>query len=171
MYLQKIANTDMLTNVMNRNAYERTIQQLEEQAEQLQETGVVLFDLDNLKMINDTFGHEKGDEALRLCSQCIRQIFKEEESCFRIGGDELAYVYHQDEKYLIADRIKRLYILLEEAAKKVTYPLSVSAGYAYYLPDGDNTFQDIVKRSDIMLYQCKRRKKLNYASQNPTASD
>ena len=171
LYLQKIANTDMLTNVMNRNAYERTIQQLEEQAAQLQETGVVLFDLDNLKVINDTFGHEKGDEALRLCSQCIRQIFKEEENCFRIGGDEFAYVYHQDEKYLIADRIKRLYILLEEAAKKVTYPLSVSAGYAYYLPDEDNTFQDIVKRSDIMLYRCKRRKKLNHASQNPAASD
>lgn len=169
LYLHKIANKDMLTDAMNRNAYERTIQKLDEQTLQLQKTGVVLFDLDNLKVINDNFGHEKGDEALRLCYNCICQIFNERENCFRIGGDEFAYVYHSDEKELIADRIKRLDKLLEEAAKKVSYPLSVSAGYAYYLPDSDSAFKDIAKRSDIMLYRHKRRKKLNRASREQTA--
>lgn len=169
LYLQKIANTDMLTEAMNRNAYERTIRQLDEQDVQLQKTGVVLFDLDNLKVINDNFGHEKGDEALKLCYNCIRQIFKDAENCFRIGGDEFAYVYHHDEKDLIADRVKRLDKLLEEAAKKVSYPLSVSAGYAYYLPDSDNAFKDIAKRSDTMLYRHKRRKKLNRASRELAA--
>ena len=169
LYLHKIANKDMLTDAMNRNAYERTIQKLDEQTLQLQKTGVVLFDLDYLKVINDNFGHEKGDEALRLCYNCICQIFNERENCFRIGGDEFAYVYHSDEKELIADRIKRLDKLLEEAAKKVSYPLSVSAGYAYYLPDSDSAFKDIAKRSDIMLYRHKRRKKLNRASREQTA--
>lgn len=170
LYLLKVANTDMLTEAMNRNAYEHTIRQLDEQASQLQKTGVVLFDLDNLKVINDNFGHEKGDEALKLCYNCIRQVFKEAQNCFRIGGDEFAYVYHNDEKDLIADRIKRLDILLEEAAKKVSYPLSVSTGYAYYLPDEDRAFKDIAKRSDIMLYRRKRRKKLNRACMDTAAA-
>lgn len=170
LYLLKVANTDMLTEAMNRNAYEHTIRQLDEQASQLQKTGVVLFDLDNLKVINDNFGHEKGDEALKLCYNCIRQVFKEAQNCFRIGGDEFAYVYHNDEKDLIADRIKRLDILLEEAAKKVSYPLSVSVGYAYYLPDKDRAFKDIAKRSDIMLYRRKRRKKLNRACMDTAAA-
>ena len=98
LYLQKMANMDMLTEAMNRNAYEDMVKYLDEQEIELRTTGVVLFDLDNLKEINDNFGHAKGDEALKLCYQCIRQTFLQEKNCFRIGGDEFAYVYHSDEK-------------------------------------------------------------------------
>lgn len=73
---------------MNRNAYENMIKYLDEQEIELRTTGVVLLDVDNLKEINDNFGHEKGDEALKLCYQCIRRAFKNEKNCFRIGGDE-----------------------------------------------------------------------------------
>ena len=57
----------MLTEAMNRNAYEDMVKYLDESDIKLRTTGVVLFDLDNLKVINDNFGHEKGDEALKLC--------------------------------------------------------------------------------------------------------
>ena len=80
----------MLTEAMNRNAYENMIKYLDEQEIELRTTGVVLLDVDNLKEINDNFGHEKGDEALKLCYQCIRRAFKNEKNCFRIGGDEFA---------------------------------------------------------------------------------
>ncbi|MDY2753689.1 MAG: diguanylate cyclase, partial [Blautia obeum] len=88
VYLQRMANMDMLTEAMNRNAYENMSKYLDEQEIELKTTGVVLLDLDDLKIINDTYGHEKGDEALKLCYQCIRQAFKNEKNCFRIGGDE-----------------------------------------------------------------------------------
>ena len=68
IYFQKLANIDMLTEAMNRNAYENMIRYLDEQELELHTTGVVLLDLDNLKEINDNFGHEKGDEALSLLS-------------------------------------------------------------------------------------------------------
>ena len=61
---------------MNRNAYEDMVKYLEESDIKLRTTGVVLFDLDNLKVINDNFGHEKGDEALKLCYQCISKAFQ-----------------------------------------------------------------------------------------------
>ena len=48
-------------------------------------------------------GHEKGDEALKLCYQCISQAFQNVKNCFRIGGDEFAYVYHSDEKDMIPE--------------------------------------------------------------------
>ena len=166
LYVQKLAHTDMLTKAMNRNAYEDEIRYLNTQKDRLQNTGVVLFDLDNLKIINDNFGHEKGDEALRLCYHCMKQIFKEEKNCFRIGGDEFAYVYHDDEKEQIADLLKKLNSMVKEKAGTLSYPFSVSAGYAYCVPETDEEFQDIVRRSDAMLYRQKRRKK-KYQSIKP----
>ena len=162
IYLQKIANMDMLTEAMNRNAYEDMVKYLDESDIKLRTTGVVLFDLDNLKVINDNFGHEKGDEALKLCYQCISQAFQNVKNCFRIGGDEFAYVYHSDEKDMIPERLKALELILKKTAEmhKLDYPLSMSAGYAYYQPDIDFDFKDIVRRSDTMLYRQKRRKKV-----------
>lgn len=171
IYFQKLANIDMLTEAMNRNAYENMIRYLDEQELELHTTGVVLLDLDNLKEINDNFGHEKGDEALKLCYQCIRQAFPSEQNCFRIGGDEFAYIFHKDEKELIADNIHKLELLLNEKDQDLSYSLSVSSGYAYYQPDTDMDFKDIVRRSDTMLYREKRRKKISHsASSHPMLS-
>lgn len=133
VYLQRMANMDMLTEAMNRNAYENMSKYLDEQEIELKTTGVVLLDLDDLKIINDTYGHEKGDEALKLCYQCIRQAFKNEKNCFRIGGDEFAYVYHSEEKDQIPNSICILDRILKEKSSDFVYPLSISAGYAYYI--------------------------------------
>ena len=151
VYLQRMANMDMLTEAMNRNAYENMSKYLDEQEIELKTTGVVLLDLDDLKIINDTYGHEKGDEALKLCYQCIRQAFKNEKNCFRIGGDEFAYVYHSEEKDQIPSCISILNRILKEKTRDFVYPLSISAGYAYYTPDTDIDFKDIVRRSDTCL--------------------
>ena len=159
LYLQKIANMDLLTKAQNRNAYENRIKDLENKKEELHATGVVLLDLDNLKVINDNFGHEKGDEALKLCYQCIRQAFQNEKNCFRIGGDEFAYLYRSNEKDQIPDSIVLLDKLLKEADKQHSYSLSISSGYAFYSADTDISFKDIARRSDAMLYRQKRQKK------------
>ena len=97
-----------------------------------------------------------------MCYQCISQAFQNVKNCFRIGGDEFAYVYHSDEKDMIPERLKTLELLLKKTAKthKLDYPLSITAGYAYYQPDIDFDFKDIVRRSDTMLYRQKRRKKM-----------
>lgn len=169
IYLQKLASTDLLTEAKNRNAYEKRIKQLDQEEQERQSTGIVLFDLDNLKVINDHFGHEKGDEALKLCCQCIRQVFTKEQNCFRIGGDEFAYLYCEEEKDLIEEKLKQLEDLLKETDKDLIYSLSVSAGFAWYLPDTDANFQDVIRRSDALLYHRKRKKKLARTSDSNIA--
>lgn len=163
VYLQKLADTDLLTDTMNRNAYEKKVNRLNVQKDKLHTTGLILFDLDNLKIINDRFGHEKGDEALQLCSQCIKQFFPDKENLFRIGGDEFAYFYNKNKENNIGDKIAQLNQTLESTEHTFNYPLSISSGYACFLPEMDSTFKDLAKRSDLMLYRIKRKRKLAYA--------
>ena len=162
IYLQKLADTDLLTDTMNRNAYEKKVNRLNVQKDKLHTTGLILFDLDNLKIINDRFGHEKGDEALQLCSQCIKQFFPDKENLFRIGGDEFAYFYNKNKENNIGDKIAQLNQTLESTEHTFNYPLSISSGYACFLPEMDSTFKDLAKRSDLMLYRIKRKRKLAY---------
>lgn len=164
IYLQKLADTDLLTDTMNRNAYEKKVNRLNVQKDKLHTTGLILFDLDNLKIINDRFGHEKGDEALQLCSQCIKQFFPDKENLFRIGGDEFAYFYNKNKENNIGDKIAQLNQTLESTEHTFNYPLSISSGYACFLPEMDSTFKDLAKRSDLMLYRIKRKRKLAYAN-------
>ena len=164
VYLQKLADTDLLTDTMNRNAYEKKVNRLNVQKDKLHTTGLILFDLDNLKIINDRFGHEKGDEALQLCSQCIKQFFPDKENLFRIGGDEFAYFYNKNKENNIEDKIAQLNQTLESTEHTFNYPLSISSGYACFLPEMDSTFKDLAKRSDLMLYRIKRKRKLAYAN-------
>ena len=72
---------------------------------------------------------------------------------------------------MIADKIHKLELLLNEKDQDLSYSLSVSSGYAYYQPDTDMDFKDIVRRSDTMLYREKRRKKISHsASSHPMLS-
>lgn len=74
-YFEKLANMDILTEALNRNAYENTLKRLEQQELEVKATCVVLFDINDMKRINDNFGHENGDAALKSCYRCIQKAF------------------------------------------------------------------------------------------------
>ena len=71
----------------------------------------------------------------------------------------LLNIFHKDEKELIADKIHKLELLLNEKDQDLSYSLSVSSGYAYYQPDTDMDFKDIVRRSDTMFTSENEEKK------------
>lgn len=159
-YLKKLANIDMLTEALNRNAYENTVKYLEEQEVEIQTTGLLLFDVNDMKCINDQYGHESGDEALKYCYQCICKAFDAEGNCFRIGGDEFACVFNKNEKPELEMEMKKFNLLVKEASENLQFPFSVSVGYACYEEGVDVGFKDIVRRSDAMMYREKRKRKL-----------
>ena len=156
-YFKKLANTDMLTDVFNRNAYENTLRRLEEQEMELRTTCVVLFDINNMKEINDHYGHENGDLALKTCCRCILQAFGPEGSCYRIGGDEFVYLCNKSAH--LTQAAARFEALIRQQARDLVFPFSVACGYASYNPATDRALRDVIRRSDEMMYRNKDAQK------------
>ena len=156
-YFEKLANTDMLTEVFNRNAYEDRLRSLEQQELELQSTCVVLFDINNMKDINDHYGHECGDQALKVCCRCILSAFGDEGNCYRIGGDEFVYLgrFHDS----LAQKAARFSEIVRQEAKELSFPFRVAVGYACYSPETDHALRDVIRRSDEMMYRNKELQK------------
>lgn len=156
-YFEKLATTDILTGALNRNAYESHLKELNTPQESDISLGVIMFDVNNMKFINDRFGHEKGDEAIRLCFKCICDAFGSDGSCFRIGGDEFVYISYQPEK--LQQEILIFEQLISAQSQLIEFPFSVAYGYALYDPNCDKTFSDTIRRSDRFMYLNKKQQK------------
>ena len=135
-YFEKLANMDILTEALNRNAYEDALKELERQELQVKGTCVVLFDINDMKSINDNFGHEQGDEALKSCHHCITAAFQSQD---------------------LAKECRRFQELIRQESSKFEFPFGVSCGYASYDPARDRTVRDVIRRSDEMMYENKKR--------------
>lgn len=152
-YFKKLANTDMLTDVFNRNAYENHLKELEKQELELQSTCIILFDINNMKEINDHYGHECGDQALKVCCHCILAAFGKEGNCYRIGGDEFVYMCHGRND--VAQKAARFSEIVRQEARNLSFPFNVAVGYSSYRPDEDRALRDVIRRSDEMMYKNK----------------
>lgn len=156
-YFKKLANTDMLTEVFNRNAYEDRLRSLEKQELELRTTCVVLFDINNMKMINDHYGHERGDIALKTCCRCILNAFGSDGACYRIGGDEFVYLCNSSDT--LAHCAARFGEIVRQEARQLDFPFRVAIGYASYDPEKDHSLRDLISRSDEMMYRNKEFQK------------
>lgn len=115
---QQLATEDSMTKLANRNAYELRLRELV--SDPPQEVSLILFDIDRMKHINDTYGHHIGDQAIALTAQCIHDVFGALGDCYRIGGDEFCVILTspdqislkpQQSDALIADRNKGPFLL------------------------------------------------------------
>lgn len=155
LYYEKLANTDMLTGAFSRNAYENALKSLA--AENPAGQGIVFFDLNNMKVINDTCGHEKGDEALRRTYRCILEAFGDAGRCYRIGGDEFAFLTGGSAD--LEACVQKFNALVRRENEGLDFPLSAACGYAVFDDGIDREFRDTIRRSDAMMYDDKKRKK------------
>ena len=87
---RQLATEDSMTKLFNRNAYELRLRELV--AHPPAQVGMVLFDIDHMKFINDTYGHHMGDQVISLVARCIDQVFGGVGECYRIGGDEFCVI-------------------------------------------------------------------------------
>ena len=151
-----LAYTDTLTGLKNYHAYSEATDIIDMRIEkgELRDFAVAVFDLNNLKQINDTLGHEAGDDYIRSAADIICQHF-EFSPVFRIGGDEfVAFLenFDYDDRQSITERFNALMEKNHKAGKIV-----VSCGIGEYKPDEDRDFHSIFKRADKEMYECKRR--------------
>ena len=165
--ISKTAFRDALTGVGNQAAYNQVAEKLTQDIEnKTAEFAIVMVDVNNLKFINDTYGHKMGDSYIRGCCSMICNIYKRP-PVFRIGGDEFIVVL-QNEDY--ACRLLRLTQMSEMFKGSYTQKdredwerYSVSAGMAEYTAD-DKTVEQVQKRADAEMYANKMRFKKKFGS-------
>lgn len=157
LYYEELANLDLLTGGLNRNAYENALNELKHQQGEPNDCGVVIFDLNDLKLINDRYGHEMGDDAIRRCHRLILEAFGGAGKCYRIGGDEFCYLVSGETQ--LGPKAEAFNSLVARDAQRLDYPFRVALGYALFDPEKDKDIQDTLRRSDAMMYQDKKQKK------------
>jgi diguanylate cyclase (GGDEF)-like protein len=151
--LRHEATHDALTGLSNRRAFRS---RLEREIDGRAGFALLLCDLDNLKTVNDTRGHDAGDKALQLLADALRSQLRRSDEAYRIGGDEFAVVLPKASG-LDAERVMRR--LREGIATSVPAagdPIEASFGIALFEPGDDP--ERLVARADEALYQAKRRR-------------
>ena len=158
--VRKESLTDPLTGIPNRKAFDQAIQSAMEQARDTQ-TSVCLFmcDIDHFKAFNDRFGHQTGDQVLRLVANCLSENVKGRDTAARYGGEEFAVILPQTnaaDGVGLANQIRR-HVESKKLVKKSTGDvlgtITISIGVAELRPGDDSV--SFVQRADACLYAAK----------------
>ncbi len=159
--LRKESMTDMLTNIPNRKSFEMALQMALSEAESEGEHfSLLMCDIDHFKRFNDTWGHQTGDQVLRLVGACLSENVKGRDTAARFGGEEFTVLLrhtHLEDALNLANQI-RGHVERKKLVKKSTGDilgtLTISIGVAQYRP-GD-TASSLLQRADERLYAAKR---------------
>ena len=159
--LNLISKTDELTGLLNRRGFMELGQQTIDIAVVLNQGGVVIFgDMDGLKRINDTYGHDAGDRAIKAEAEILRKNFRASDIVGRLGGDEFVIIAAG----LSEPRLSVIRENIDAACKawnivhNESFELSISLGCKAFSKDFKN-LEEILKEADGLLYEEKRVKK------------
>lgn len=158
---QRLTLIDDLTGLYNRRGFFTLSEQQWKLADRKNKKLVLLYcDLDNLKTINDNYGHLMGDQALIAVAQLLKSTFRESDIIARMGGDEFAILAIEAEAN--GDRmINRLNEKLDELSESedLHLPISLSSGYAHYDPGQPKSIEEVLGEADSQMYAQKEGKK------------
>ncbi|MGN0379507.1 MAG: diguanylate cyclase domain-containing protein [Butyrivibrio sp.] len=164
--VSRLAYHDGLTDMLNRTSF----MEEHEKMEKNRSLGLVaMFDVNNLKKVNDGFGHAKGDELIMTAADAIREAFGDLGKCFRIGGDEFVLLADKncsEEKFIACkDKFSSLIAVMETGRD---YPISVACGYAVWNDRKYHDFDEFLNDADDRMYENKREMKASkaYDAQN-----
>jgi diguanylate cyclase (GGDEF)-like protein len=155
---------DALTSVRNKagyGAYMQKIQDLIDNNVEGLEFAIGVFDCDNLKHINDFYGHDKGDIYIKTASQLICRSFPNS-PVFRIGGDEFAVILERNDfsdREKLFNQFRKNREEVRAAAEHEWEQANVTMGAAVYDPENDPAVIDVARRADKTMYETKRLRK------------
>ncbi|MBF0187925.1 MAG: EAL domain-containing protein, partial [Magnetococcales bacterium] len=152
------ANFDPLTKLPNRRLFQDRLDQAVGQANRTGvRIGLFFIDLDRFKLVNDTLGHQAGDELLKVVAERLNEAVRSTDTVARLGGDEFTVILQNFHKNSELGAIART--IIQEMEKPITLDdntvsVSASIGIASYPDDADST-QDLIRCADSALYQAK----------------
>ncbi|MBQ1547961.1 MAG: GGDEF domain-containing protein [Lachnospiraceae bacterium] len=161
--MEYLANKDALTNVRNKTAYDKYLEHMEQDlANEEFPFGIAMIDLNFLKKINDSYGHEYGDKAIKKLCDIVCNIFTHS-PVFRIGGDEFVVVLkgrdHDDREKLMQEFREKINTLSNDESFEIWDRISAAIGYAEYDKNTDHEIIDVFRRADKEMYENKKAMK------------
>jgi diguanylate cyclase (GGDEF)-like protein/PAS domain S-box-containing protein len=160
--LRELSLTDQLTCIYNRRGLFTLIDPVLKQAKRQKKVIFMLYaDIDNMKEINDTFGHKEGDAALIETANILKTNYRESDIIARIGGDEFVVIpvgTAGDDIEKIVDRLEKS-LEIYNSKRKHDYRLSLSIGVTYYDPENPCSIEELLIQADELMYKHKRNKK------------
>ncbi len=160
--MRRLANKDALTGIRNKTAYDVEIRNVENDAKRKGiPFGLVMVDLNYLKVINDTYGHDKGNVVIKNTSDLVCETFKHS-PVFRIGGDEFVVIIRNHDLENVDDLIKEFKtstdMLSSDKSLRKWERISAAIGYAVFTEEDTNA-DDVFKRADSAMYEDKKNMK------------
>ena len=154
---QRLAYTDLMTKMSNRTAFHRDFNIFSSSPNDI---AIIILDLNNLKQINDTLGHNLGDEYIINSANIISNTFANVGKCYRVGGDEFVIIIEKASHF----DFKYYFNLMEWSidsfnARKKDFHIQIAYGYAIYDASVDKTLNDTYQKADKNMYINKKEKK------------
>ena len=161
--------TDHLTGLYNRRGFLTLAeQQMKVEERSKKEIALLFTDLDKMKVINDTLGHEKGDQALIEVASILREVFRKSDIIARVGGDEFAVFgigTTQKDLDILKIRLQQR-IDIHNAAENRDYSISLSVGTAFTDHEHPCSIGELMSKADTLMYEQKRRKQSHVSFTN-----
>ena len=153
--------TDQLTGIPNRKAFDKALlESIESSIESGDPLSLVMCDIDHFKSFNDTWGHQTGDQVLRLVANCLSENVKGRDTAARYGGEEFVVILPQTEltdAFNLANQIRKKVEskkLVKKSTGDILGIITISAGVTQY--DANESAVEFLRRADICLYAAKR---------------
>ncbi len=163
-FVSQLAYRDGLTGISNRTAFEERLVDLEKIKDDVESIGIAMFDVNDLKFVNDNFGHRLGDNMLVKSAELIQHSFEAQQGeCFRIGGDEFVVLLHRDmvqERYenALAQFMDEIRQYNEQPNKE--FRISIAYGFAVYDKEQEGKMlMNIYQQADMLMYENKKQMK------------
>ena len=164
--LDTISKSDVMTGILNRRGFYGEAEKLLERSRRDKKTIMAIYvDMNNLKIINDRYGHKEGDHAIILIGKFLKEAVGEQGVAGRIGGDEFACVMEYDGRTTEEEILSSLYHRFEvyNAGSDKPYNVTVSAGACFLRPEDVMTLKEALMQADEKLYEVKKVRKKDVA--------
>ena len=160
--VQAQAYRDSMTGLKNGTAYMEDVAMIERRmAEERPSFGVLLMDINNLKLVNDTYGHDNGNKMIIRVSKIIAGVFRRS-TVYRIGGDEFVVILENEDYDEYESLIENFETMCAEEILEIeneSVLLSVAHGMATYDEEMDSSYENVFHRADSLMYRKKREMK------------
>ena len=147
-HLIKVANHDHLTDLNNRRILENIDCC----------SAVVMCDIDDLKQVNDSYGHLVGDKVIRNVAQIIKSCVRDTDYVCRYGGDEFLLAFVNCPAEIVKLRLEEIRCLINEHTISDKYD-NITMSFGFVFPNNSESFDDLKQMADVALYESKRRGK------------